>query len=58
MKGMTAVLIVLGVLVILSLTLDVPEVLAPVVNSGSAVLAVAFIAGIIIYRRLRGRKGK
>ncbi len=56
MKGMAAVLIAVGILVVLSLTLDVPETLAPVVNSGSAVLAVAFVAGVIIYRRLRNRK--
>ena len=32
------------------------EILAPVVNSGSCVLAVAFISGLYTYRRLRGKE--
>ena len=34
------------------------EALAPVVNSGSAIIAVAFIAGVIVYRRIRKRKDR
>ena len=34
------------------------DALAPVVNSGSAVIAVAFIAGVIVYRRIRKKKNK
>lgn len=34
------------------------DALAPVVNSGSAVIAVAFIAGVIVYRRVRKKKEK
>lgn len=30
---------------------------APVINSGSGVLAVAFIAGLYTYRRIRARTG-
>ena len=30
---------------------------APVINSGSGVLAVAFIAALVTYRRIRARTG-
>ena len=58
MAGIIIVLIILAVLVVLSLTTDVLGTFAPVVNSGSAVIAVAFIAGLFIYRWLRNRKNK
>ena len=32
------------------------ETLSPIVNSGSGVLAAAFIAGLYTYRRIRKRK--
>ena len=37
---------------------DVLDAFAPVVNSGSAVLVVAFVAGVFVYRWLRNRKKK
>ena len=30
---------------------------APVINSGTGVFVIAFIAGLITYRRLRARQG-
>ena len=58
MKGLIATLIVLAVLVILSFTTDVLDAFAPVVNSGSAVIAFAFVAGVIVYRLIRDRRKK
>ena len=37
---------------------NVLDALAPVVNSGSAVIAVAFITGVFVYRWVRNRKKK
>ena len=56
MKGIIIVLIILAALVALSLTTNVLEIFAPVVNSGSAVIAVAFVVGLFIYRWIRNRK--
>ena len=58
MTGLIIALAVLAGIVVLALTTDVLDVFAPVVNSGSAVIAVAFIAGVFIYRWLRNRKKK
>ena len=56
MKGLIITLIVLAVLVVLSFTTNVLEIFAPVVNSGSAVIAFAFVAGLVVYRMIRNRK--
>ena len=53
--------IVLGLVGLGSLASLIPgtgiiETLSPVVNSGSGVLAVAFMAGLYTYRRLRQGK--
>ena len=58
MTGLIIALAALAGIVVLALTTDVLDVFAPVVNSGSAVIAVAFIAGVFIYRWLRNRKKK
>ena len=58
MTGLIVLAVILAALVILSLTTDVLDAFAPVVNSGSAVIAVAFIAGVIVYRRIRKKKDK
>ena len=43
MTGLIVLAVILAALVVLSLTTDVLDAFAPVVNSGSAVLAVAFV---------------
>ena len=58
MTGLIVLAVILAALVALSLTTDVLDAFAPVVNSGSAVLAVAFVAGVFVYRWLRNRKKK
>ncbi len=58
MTGMIIALVALAAVVVLSLTTDVLEIFAPVVNSGSAVIAVAFITGVFVYRWVRNRKKK
>lgn len=58
MTGMIIALVALAAVVVLSLTTDVLEVFAPVLNSGSAVIAVAFITGVFVYRWVRNRKKK
>ena len=58
MRALVITLIVLAVLVVLSFTTNVLEVFAPVVNSGSAVVAFAFVAGLIVYWLIRNRKKK
>ena len=58
MTGLIVLAVILAALVVLSLTTDVLDAFAPVVNSGSAVLAVAFVAGVFVYRWLRNRKNK
>ena len=58
MRALVITLIALAVLVILSFTTNVLEIFAPVVNSGSAVIAFAFVAGLIVYRLIRNRKKK
>ena len=58
MTGLIVLAVILAALVILSLTTDVLDALAPVLNSGSAVLAVAFVAGVFVFRWLRNRKKK
>ncbi len=56
MAALIVIMIILAALVVLTLTTDVLDAFAPVINSGSAVLAVAFIAGLFVYRYLRNRK--
>ena len=34
-----------------------PFAFAPVINSGTGVIVIAFIAGLITYRRMRARQG-
>ena len=58
MTGLIVLAVILAALVVLSLTTDVLDAFAPVLNSGSAVLAVAFVAGVFVYRWLRNRKKK
>ena len=58
MTGLIVLAVILAALVILSLTTDVLDAFAPVLNSGSAVLAVAFVAGVFVFRWLRNRKKK
>lgn len=58
MTGLIVLAVILAALVVLSLTTDVLDAFAPVVNSGNAVLAVAFVAGVFVYRWLRNRKKK
>ena len=58
MTGLIVLAVILAALVVLSLTTDVLDAFAPVVNSGSAVLAVAFVAGVFVYRWLRNGKKK
>jgi len=58
MTGMIIALVALAAVVVLSLTTDVLEIFAPVLNSGSAVIAVAFITGVFVYRWVRNRKKK
>lgn len=58
MTGLIVLAVILAALVVLSLTTDVLDAFAPVVNSGSAVLAVAFVAGVFVYRWFRNRKKK
>ena len=36
---------------------EITTAFAPVVNSGSGVLAIAFIAAVFTYRRIRARQG-
>ena len=58
---MARIIILLAVLagvVIMAFTTNVLDVFAPVVNSGSAVVAVAFVAALFIYRRLQAGKNK
>ena len=35
---------------------SIVEAFAPVVNSGSAVIVIAYITGLFVYRRLKGRR--
>ena len=58
MAGLIITLIVLAALVALSYTTDVLEAFAPVINSGSAVVAFAFVTGVFIYRLIRNRKNR
>jgi hypothetical protein len=58
MTGMIIALAALAAGGVLSLTTDVLEIFAPVLNSGSAVIAVAFITGVFVYRWVRNRKKK
>ena len=58
MAAMIIVGVILAVLVVLSFTTDVLGTFAPVVNSGSAVIAVAFVAGVFIYRWMKKRNRK
>ena len=58
MTGLIVALIALATIVVLSLTTDILEIFAPVVNSGNMVVACAFVAGVIIYRMIRNRRGR
>ena len=58
MVAMIIVGVILAVLVVLSFTTDVLGAFAPVVNSGSAVIAVAFVVGVFIYRWMKKRNKK
>ena len=58
MTGLIVLAVILAALVILSLTTNVLDAFAPVLNSGSAVLAVAFVVGVFVFRWLRNRKKK
>ena len=58
MTGLIVLAVILAALVVLSLTTNVLDAFAPVLNSGSAVLAVAFVAGVFVFRWLRNRKKK
>ena len=50
-------LIALGALSSVTAETGLIENFAPAVNSGSGVLAVAFVTGLFTYRRLRKKKG-
>ena len=57
-RALIITLIALAAIVVLSFTTNVLEIFAPVVNSGSAIIAFAFVAGLIVYRLIRNRKKK
>ncbi len=44
-----------GIASMFDLLEEITVAFAPVINSGSGVLAVAFIAGLYTYRRIRAR---
>ena len=46
-----------GIAAIAELTEGITAAFAPVINSGSGVLAVAFISALYTYRRIRTRTG-
>ena len=46
-----------GIASMFDLLEEITVAFAPVINSGSGVLAVAFIAGLYTYRRIRARTG-
>ena len=50
------ILALYGIATMFELLEEVTVAFAPVVNSGSGVLAVAFLAGLLTYRRLRARQ--
>ena len=58
MTGLIVLAVILAALVVLSLTTNALDAFAPVLNSGSAVLAVAFVVGVFVFRWLRNRKKK
>ena len=41
----------------IGLLAEVTFAFAPVINSGTGVIVIAFIAGLITYRRIRARQG-
>ena len=41
----------------IGLLAEVMFAFAPVINSGAVVIVIAFIAGLITYRRIRARQG-
>jgi len=45
-----------GLATLFDLLEEVTAEFAPVINSGSAVIAIAFITAVFTYRRLRNRK--
>ena len=50
------ILALYGIATMFELLEEVTVAFAPVVNSGSGVLAIAFIAAVITYRRIRARR--
>ena len=46
-----------AVVAMIGLLAEVTFAFAPVINSGIGVLVIAFIAGLITYRRIRARQG-
>ena len=46
-----------GIATLFELLENITVAFAPVINSGSGVLAVAFIAALYTYRRIRARTG-
>ena len=46
-----------AIVTMIGLLAEVTCAFAPVINSGTGVLVIAFIAGLITYRRLRARQG-
>ena len=46
-----------GIATLFELLENITVAFAPVINSGSDVLAVAFIAALVTYRRIRARTG-
>ena len=45
-----------GIATMLDLLEEITVAFAPVINSGSAVIAVAFITAVMTYRRIQARK--
>ncbi len=50
------ILAMYGLATMFELMEEVTAAFAPVINSGSGVLAVAFLAGMFTYRKLRARQ--
>lgn len=46
-----------AVVAMIGLLAEVTFAFVPVINSGTGVIVIAFIAGLITYRRIRARQG-
>lgn len=46
-----------AIVTVIGLLAEVTFAFAPVINSGTGVIVIAFIAGLITYRRIRARQG-